>query len=348
MVARSIVITLIACALLVEAPAGEVLDRIETLITTYEDSVRANTLKMIEAKTEEEKAQYRASVPSVAPYAPEVLAIVKANPGDPDIVRGVTWLVIQASSTPEGQEALTMLGTDFATSPGIAEAVKRLEFQPLELVEPILAKIRTESPHAEEKAAAIFALGMIHFRRSAQHPDSTDKAIALFQEIVSEHPDTAIHGFKLSDQASQMLFEMTRLAEGNEAPEIEGFDASGQSFKLSDYRGKHVVLCFWGGWCHACHGVLPLLNDLHGKVDPKHLAILGINTDAGTEGAATLQQFGVEFRNWMDGSTGGPITTLYNLRNFPTLYLINGEGIIVKRNPSMDDITSLATPKTKN
>lgn len=319
---------------------GEILDQIETIITTYEDTVRANTMKMIEAKTEEEKATYRASVPSVAPYAPQVLDLVKAHPDDPDVIRGVSWLVIQAPSTPEGQEALTLLGETYATSPGIAEAVKRLEYQPLELASPILTRVRDTNPHAEEQAAATFALGMIHFRRAGQFPDSSEKATAFFRDIVSRYPDVKIQGFPLADQASQMIFEMTHLAEGGEAPEIEGIDAMGQAFKLSDYRGKHVVLCFWGGWCHACHGILPLLNQFHAQSEGKPLVVLGVNTDAGDEGPAALQQYEVKFRNWMDQTTGGPITTLYNLRNFPTLYLIDDQGIILKRNPSLTDITT--------
>lgn len=341
MMFRLLLVALLYPLLTSSLAGGEVLDQIQAIITTYEDSVRANTLKMIEAKTEEEKASYRASVPSVAPYAPQVLALVKAHPDDPDVIRGVAWLVIQASSTPEGQEALTLLGDQYAASAGIAEAVKRLEYQPLETAEPILAKVRESNPHNEEKAAATFALGMIHFRRSAQHPDSAEQAAALFQQVVTEFPSIRIQGFPLANEASQMLFEMTHLAEGGEAPEIEGMDATGTAFKLSDYRGKHVVLCFWGGWCHACHGVLPILNQLHGQTAGEPMVVLGVNTDAGPEGPAALKAYDVKFRNWMDGTTSGPITTLYNLRNFPTLYLIDDKGIILKRNPSMQDITSL-------
>ena len=39
-----------------------------------------------------------------------------------------------------------------------------------------------------------------------------------------------------------------RIAVGKEAPEIEGPDIDGESFKLSDYRGKVVLLDFWGDW----------------------------------------------------------------------------------------------------
>lgn len=320
------------------APAGEVLDQIEAIIRTYEDSVRANTMKMIQAKSDEDKARYRASVPSVEPYAPQVMALVKSHRENPDVVRGVTWLVIQATSTPEGQQALELLGTEFVAASDIAEAVKRLEYQPLEIAKPIIGRVLAENTHDEPRAAALFALGMVHFRRSSRDTTSADAAASAFQHLVDGFPETKVQGFVLADQASRMLFELTRLAEGSEAPEIEGMDAKGVPFKLSDYRGKHVVLCFWGGWCHACHGILPILNNLHTETQGKPVAILGINTDHGESGAEALTKFDVRFRNWLDGSTSGPITSLYNLRNFPTLYMIDDQGMILKKNPTLDQI----------
>jgi cytochrome oxidase Cu insertion factor (SCO1/SenC/PrrC family) len=42
--------------------------------------------------------------------------------------------------------------------------------------------------------------------------------------------------------------EKVQIAIGKPAPEIEGRDTNGKAFKLSDYRGKVVVLDFWGNW----------------------------------------------------------------------------------------------------
>ena len=44
------------------------------------------------------------------------------------------------------------------------------------------------------------------------------------------------------------VFQLERLNIGMQAPEIEGEDLDGVTFKLSDYRGKVVVLDFWGDW----------------------------------------------------------------------------------------------------
>ena len=52
----------------------------------------------------------------------------------------------------------------------------------------------------------------------------------------------------LGEAAKAQLFEARNLVVGKVAPEIEGEDADGKKFKLSEYRGKVVVLDFWGDW----------------------------------------------------------------------------------------------------
>ncbi len=317
---------------------------IESLITEYENNVRANTQKLIAAATEEERNQFRASVPSAQPYAEKVLKIVQANESDAGITRGLSWLITQTGGFPEGQTAVKMLGNQHVKSQGIAEAVKALENHPLENVEPILLAIREKNPNAEERAAASYALGSQYFRRFDSNPNATDaekpkaKAMEYFQDVVTQYEKVTIQGFPIAEQASRMLFEMANLSIGAEAPDIEGKELDGTAFKLSEQRGKHVVLMFWGGWCHACHGVLPLVNQLASDLKDKPVVVLGINTDIPEEATKAFAEYKVSFRNWSDGTTGGPITTLYNIRNFPTLYLIDPKGVILLKNPSLDAI----------
>jgi cytochrome oxidase Cu insertion factor (SCO1/SenC/PrrC family) len=52
----------------------------------------------------------------------------------------------------------------------------------------------------------------------------------------------------LGEQASNHLFELRNLVVGKSAPDIEAEDLDGTPFKLSDYRGKVVLLDFWGHW----------------------------------------------------------------------------------------------------
>lgn len=234
-----------------------------------------------------------------------------------------------------------MLGTTFADRQGIAEAVKQLEYHGLPAV-PVLEAVIAKNNHAEEKAAALYALGAVHFKNFDGSADrvsgeaSKDKALDCFQRLSADYADVTIQGFKLSDFAGKMLFEMTNLQVGCKAPEIGGKDAAGAPVKLSDYRGKHVIVAFWGGWCHACHGILGQLNQADAQLKDKNAVVLGVNTDIETEARQAFATYQVAFRNVMDGTTSGPNTSLYTPRNFPTLYLIDPKGVIAIKNGSLD------------
>jgi len=324
--------------------AETVQEQIRAVIDEYENNVRANTQKIIAATTEEERAKYRATVPSAGPYATRVLGLVQEHVSDPGSAVGVSWLITQAAAFPEFDQALQLLATLHLTSSGIAPAVKALEYQPLEKVESILRDVREKNPNAEEKAAATYALGMQYFRRfeAALSPEQAEKAkvqaMDCFQDIIANYGQTTIQGFPIADQAGRMLFEMGNLSVGSEVPEIDGQDVDGSAFKLSDFRGQYVVLMFWGGWCHACHGVIPQVNQFVTDMRGKPVVILGINTDIPNEARQAYQDYQVNFRNWSDGTTSGPITTLFNLRNFPTFYLVGPDGKIVLKQTSIEAI----------
>ena len=51
-----------------------------------------------------------------------------------------------------------------------------------------------------------------------------------------------------ANEQDREIFEIVNLAVGKPAPEIDGEDLAGVSFKLSDYLGKVVMLDFWGDW----------------------------------------------------------------------------------------------------
>ena len=67
--------------------------------------------------------------------------------------------------------------------------------------------------------------------------------------VKEEYGDVLVYGrFKIADRVDSILYELDNLSVGQVAPEIEGEDVDGVSFKLSDYRGKVIFLDFWGDW----------------------------------------------------------------------------------------------------
>jgi len=68
----------------------------------------------------------------------------------------------------------------------------------------------------------------------------------LFEEVAQKYGDLkGADGTPLKERAGAELFEIRNLRVGKEAPEIEGEDQDGRRLKLSDYRGKVVLLDFW-------------------------------------------------------------------------------------------------------
>jgi hypothetical protein len=81
------------------------------------------------------------------------------------------------------------------------------------------------------------------------------EAEVAFEEAADKYGDVVVYtnpktmkSVTIADQAGGELFEMRNLAVGKTAPDIVGDDLDGKPLKLSDYRGKLVVLDFWGNW----------------------------------------------------------------------------------------------------
>ena len=73
--------------------------------------------------------------------------------------------------------------------------------------------------------------------------DDSEGAVADLEKVQELTKDA-----DLLEEAKEALVEVKKLAIGSVAPEIDGVDVEGVSFKLSDYRGKVVLLDFWGFW----------------------------------------------------------------------------------------------------
>jgi peroxiredoxin len=68
-------------------------------------------------------------------------------------------------------------------------------------------------------------------------------------------------------------------AKGHDAPDFTLTDLQGHVVKLSDLRGKAVVLNFWATWCPPCKQEIPWFVDLQKRYGPEGLQVVGVNMD---------------------------------------------------------------------
>ena len=132
------------------------------------------------------------------------------------------------------------------------------------------------------------------------------------------------------------------------APDFTLKDAEGQSVKLSDYRGKVVLLNFWATWCGPCQLEIPWFIDFQKQYKSQGLEVIGVSMD--DDGWAAIKPFVASHKvNYRILLGNDSVTQLYGgIDSLPTTFLIDRSGRIAKvhvglagRNEYLDEIKSL-------
>jgi len=115
---------------------------------------------------------------------------------------------------------------------------------------------------------------------------------------------------------------------GSEAPDFTLKDLSGKEIKLSDLRGRPVMLNFWATWCPPCRSEIPTIADLYkGTHKEANYEIVGVATQSDDQTVkAFTQEFGMYFPVVLDA--GSNVTSLYHVLPIPTSFFIDKDGII--------------------
>ena len=142
-------------------------------------------------------------------------------------------------------------------------------------------------------------------------------------------------------QMKQQLDELRALAVGQEAPDIVLPDPSGKSTKLSDLRGKYVLIDFWAAWCKPCRQENPNVVRLFTQYNPKGFEVFGVSLDRSRED--WIKAIADDRLNWTQVSDllyfNSAAAELYQIQAIPATYLIDPDGKIIAkdlRGPSLE------------
>ena len=282
-------------------------------------------------------------------------AIAREAPDSDTAFLALEWLLLQfAHRDPDGIPALEMMTTHHAADPRIGEALAFVGYYlPMESdpvyapVIKLLKAVLAKNPNRTARGQAALGLAWDAKKRfrSADSKGSSDAAhlgeVAekAFEDVLKEYgscPDLRKKGARpasatLAGEAESELFELRRLRVGALAPDIEAVDLAGKKFKLSDYRGKVVLLVFWASWCGPCMGAVPHERELVEHFKNRPFALIGVNGDEKLAAATqAVTKHGIPWRSFWNGTDGpgGPVATAWNVRGWPTVYVIDQKGII--------------------
>ncbi len=123
---------------------------------------------------------------------------------------------------------------------------------------------------------------------------------------------------------------------GAQAPEFAQNDTEGKPVKLTDFRGKYVLIDFWASWCGPCRAENPHVVKAYEKYKSKNFEILGVSLDEPTGRAAWLKAIEDDKLTWTQVSDlkfwDNEAAKLYGVRGIPQNFLLDPKGKIIARN----------------
>jgi peroxiredoxin len=142
----------------------------------------------------------------------------------------------------------------------------------------------------------VFVLGVLHgCKREAPEPNQPASANDVARPSTTKNPtvdpiQAAANLFREPKPSLQAIIDASKQKWdavfpewwGKPAPDFTLADIEGKPHRLSDYRGKDVILVFWATWCGPCKLEIPHLKELRSSYSQDKLAILAVSDEAAT------------------------------------------------------------------
>ena len=259
------------------SPAG----KFQAIVAEQEKAIQSLQAQLQKAQTRDEQMTIIGSYSGDAPFAERILALAEEHAADPSTVDMYVW-ILRAQGKPDLEllrrkavekllekhlnhesvrEALEVLNP--ATSPAAMTLLRALSekaedkhtrvvatfqlAQALRNQVDISSQLKTIPAEREAFVAEQIGADFIAAMKAVDPKALAAEAEAALEKTIElagdQEPSASI-----AAAAKNQLFAIRNLAIGATAPEIEGKDLDGNDIKLSDFRGRVVVLDFWGHW----------------------------------------------------------------------------------------------------
>lgn len=176
--------------------------------------------------------------------------------------------------------------------------------------------------------------------RAAERQSAVDLAIGLSDGVEDEKLPGDARTFAAAE--ADLIRSIRHGTVGSKVPDLGGSRLDGAPERISDYRGRVVLLDFWATWCAPCVAALPQKRQLVADLPADRFALLSISVDAELETVTGfLEDEPMPWSNWHVGMRS-EITRTLQVGSYPTYILIDEHGeILAIRKHLPDDFIAL-------
>ena len=146
----------------------------------------------------------------------------------------------------------------------------------------------------------------------------------------------ALKASKSGTALAQLLAAAKKTAVGVMAMDFTQNDVNDKPVKLSDFKGKYVLLDFWASWCGPCRAENPNVVKAFNSYKDKNFTVLGVSLDNPGKKESWLQAIEKDQLHWTQLSDlkgwSNDVAVQYGIRSIPANYLIDPTGKIIAKN----------------
>jgi hypothetical protein len=224
-----------------EKTSGTVQAQIEAAIKAYQAQSNAFMEKLRAEKDRAKRREMFKSRPDPSSVVNMILKFARDDPKARGIDKGLAW-ALRGANPDQKKEIATLLLTHHKDSKAIGALVASYARSRKGTEEGLREIIEKAGDEGVRQVATYYLASKL-----IKNPGSKAEGIAMMKKL-AEWPGIGESNPKLLTAVKGELFARENLSVGSKAPDIVGTDCDGKEFKLSDYKGKVVLLDFWGFW----------------------------------------------------------------------------------------------------
>jgi len=200
------------------------------------------------------------------------------------------------------------------------EAIKSIQTTAMNLEDTQSQKVKLVLEGMKDSFASMAGIAMLNIKNDFQFIDE------LVKGLDEKYPNT-----KMITSLLHQLDDMRALSIGQVAPEISLPNPNGELIKLSDLKGKYVLIDFWAAWCRPCREENPNVVRLYNQYKEKGFEVFGVSLDRTKE--AWVKAIADDNLTWTHVSDlkyfNSEAAATYQINAIPATYLLDPEGKII-------------------
>ncbi len=186
----------------------------------------------------------------------------------------------------------------------------------------VLEKILKTNPDKKVQGVAALAAAIV-LKTLGDDPEIMRKRLSHLRTAIIQSSKVEIEGSTVADIAENELYIINNLTKGRPAPDLHGIDSSGRAIKLSNYKGKVILLLFWGSQMQEADRVIEMTSRMAAKFRGRPAVIIGVNYDSlkelrKLEGAAGSQ---ITWASFSDPTN--KLSEQYRVHSWPLAYVLD-------------------------